>query len=671
MRDGFPIRLTEELVLLMLDEQSGYIEMVPDWDFSCVMAGAVIADLALESRIDTDLEALHLIDPTPTGDGLLDPTLKEISETGETLDTQYWIERNTARREEIVTLTLQRLVDKRILDYETGGFWTLSRIVSRSGTYPTADGTMRAEAKAKVLGVILNDVIPHPRDIILVGLMHTCDGFKLLLSEEDYAEKLDRIEDVSRMDLVGRSVSNAVKQSTVKPKTRRVLRTKPIPKLRVTDVLRQRDFRTGNIPKAMCGIFEKYGSVVKAPFKMGRQPVVALMGPEANHWVNRHGRFYLRTKDYIQEFEREFGASRTLPGMDGAEHHKMRKSLRSAYSRAALAKRLPELVSLCRQSIGRWNEGDVFAATKTFQDHVSSQVSHLLIGADCRHYVDELLSYEHRALVVSVQGALPKFMMSTPKMKRGRKRVRELLEAVHSSHTPAQRKGKPPDLADAILELHRSDPQFLPETDMTFPFVASMVASIYLGSGLGFAVHAMVNHRGLYERVRREAESLFGDGRMPAAEEFKLDNIDVTHRLFLESERLYPVIPWQLRSVMNGCVVDGFEIPTGTRLLICQTASHYLKDLYRDPLTFDIDRYLPGREEHLARGAYAPYGLGTHHCLGHQWVELQMAVNLLLIAYHVRLEMVPANYTLRINPFPTAAPDKKLKFRVAEINNPV
>ena len=207
---------------------------------------------------------------------------------------------------------------------------------------------MRAEAKARVLGVILNDVIPDPRDVILVGLVHTCEGFKLLLSEEE------------------------------------------------------------------CCIFETYGPVVKVPFKMGGQPVVALMGPEANHWVNRHGRFYLRSKDYIHDFEREFGASRTLPGMDGAEHHKMRKSLRGAYSRAALARRLPELISLCRQSIGRWNEGDVFRATRTFQNHMSSQVSHLSIGVDCSHYIDELLSYEHRALVVHVQGALPKFMLSTP-----------------------------------------------------------------------------------------------------------------------------------------------------------------------------------------------------------------------------------------------------------------
>ena len=67
-----PIRLAEELILLMLNEQSGYLEMVPGWSFSCVMAGSVIADLALEDRIDSDLNRLYLVDPTPIGDKLLD-----------------------------------------------------------------------------------------------------------------------------------------------------------------------------------------------------------------------------------------------------------------------------------------------------------------------------------------------------------------------------------------------------------------------------------------------------------------------------------------------------------------------------------------------------------------------------------------------------------------------
>ena len=669
--DEIPIRLAEELILLMLNERSGYLEMVPGWNFSCVMAGAVIADLALANRIDTDLKVLYITDPTPTGDNLLDPTLSEIAESKELFEAQYWIERNAARSEEIVTATLDRLVERGILEYQSGGFWMLSRDVSRSGSYSTSDNKIRQEARARVLDAILTDTIPDPHDAILVALMHNCDGFKLVLSPEDYEEKLKWIEIIAQLDLVGRSVAEAVKQSSVNPKTRRVLQAKPIPKLGIVDLLRVRDFRSGNMAKAMHEIFRKHGPVVRVPFKMNKQPVVALMGPDTNQWVNRHGRFYLRSKDYIEGLERLFGASRTLPGMDGAEHFKMRKSLHGAYSRATLARRLPELIHHCRQSIGSWNEGDVFRATGTFQTHISRQVSSLTMGVDCSHYVDELLEYEHRALVIGVQGLLPKFMLSTPRMKRGAQRVVQLQEDIIASHTPAQRKGKPLDIADAILELHRNDPQFLPETDLTFPFVAAMVASIYLGSALGFAVYCMVRNPDVYSGIRREAETLFGDGREPKPEDFTRETIDVTQRLLLETGRLYPVIPWQLRTVMNPCIVSGFEIPPGTRLLISQTASHYSGDLFKDPLKFDIDRYLPDRAEHLQPGAYAPYGLGTHVCLGRPWVELQMAVNLLLIAYHVNLKVSPASYKLGINPFPTAAPNKKFKLRVVRVTNPV
>ena len=669
--EQLPIRLSEELLLLMLNEQSGYLEMVPGWSFSCVMAGAVIADLALEDRIDSDLNKLYLIDPTPTGDDLLDPTLKEIAESRETSDTQYWIERIAGRSEEIVTATLDRLVERKILDYESGGFWGLSRSVSRSGTYQTSDLQIRQEAKARVLSVILNDDIPDPSDAILIALMHTCGGFKLVLSQEDYEEKLERIETLSKLDLIGRSVAGAVRDSTLTPKTRRVIQTKPIPKLGFVDILRQRDFRSGNIPKAMHGIFRKHGPVVQLPFKIRKSTVVALMGPDTNQWVNKYGRFYLRSKDYIQDLERAFGATRTMPGMDGAEHYRMRKTLQSAYSRAALGRRLPELIHQCRQSLRRWNEGEVLRAGPTFKNHVSSQISHLVIGVDCSHYVDELLEYEHRALVTQVQGALPKFMLRTPKMKRYGKRVRELQEAITASHTPAQRSGKPPDIADAILELHKNDPQFLPETDITFPFVAAMVASIYLGSGLAFAVYSMVRHPDLYAKIQREAKLLFGNGREPQAEDFRHDTIDVTVRLCMESARLYPVIPWQLRTVMNECIISGYEIPAKTMLLICQTASHYAEDLFKDPLEFDIDRYLPDRAEHTTPGAYAPYGLGTHTCLGSRWVELQMAVNVLLIAYHLKLDVMPEDYQLGFNPFPTSSPNKKLKFRVAQITNPI
>ena len=55
--------------------------------------------------------------------------------------------------------------------------------------------------------------------------MHTCDGFKVILSEEDYQDSLERIETLSKLDLVGRTVSAAVRESAFKPKTRRISRT--------------------------------------------------------------------------------------------------------------------------------------------------------------------------------------------------------------------------------------------------------------------------------------------------------------------------------------------------------------------------------------------------------------------------------------------------------------
>lgn len=660
------MRLTEELLLLLLNEQSGYLEVGTGWDFSCVVAGSVLAELFHEGRIDTDLDSLMLIDATPTADELLDPTLKEIGEAEETFDTQYWIELNAVRAADIVELTLQRLADKGVLEHDIGGFWSLSRKVARSGTYGSADGAVVEEARARILNVVVNDFIPDPRDVILINLAHTCGAFKLILSPEDYEERLERIETVSKLSLIGQNVSEAIARSIAKPKTRQVFRARRIPKLGFADILREKEFRTGNIAKAMCRIYEKHGPVVEAPFTMRNRRVIALIGPETNTWVNKEGRYYLRSKDYIAEFEAAFGASRTLPGLDGADHYKMRKRLRPAYSRAALERRVSELIGLCGDSIARWKAGDVLPATRSCQNHISSQVSHLSLGIDCSDYIDDLLAYQHRALIAHVQRAIPKFMLSTPRMRRARRRIQEMLQTIHSSHAPGQRRGMEPDLADAILELHYTEPQFLPETDITFPLVASMVASIYLGSSLAFGIYLMVTHPEIYAGVRREAESIFDNGREPGVEDFFPDNIPVTHGLFAENQRLYPVIPWQLRTVMNQCVVEGFEIPAKTMLLVCQTASHYMGDLYEDPLRLDVDRNHPDRKEYLKPGAFAPYGLGTHACLGQRWVELQMSVNLLMIAQRFSLELVPENYKLRINPFPTCAPGKRMKFRVAE-----
>ena len=153
-----------------------------------VLAGAVLADLALERRIDTDLESLTLIDATPTGDELLDPVLAEIAAEAETHNAQFWVERTAARSDAVLDMVLTRLVANKILHQEIGGFWSVARQVSRSGTYREADGTVRQEVKSRIRQTIVENEIPDPRDAIIIGLVNSCDAFRYLLPEEDYEQ---------------------------------------------------------------------------------------------------------------------------------------------------------------------------------------------------------------------------------------------------------------------------------------------------------------------------------------------------------------------------------------------------------------------------------------------------------------------------------------------------
>ena len=90
-----------------------------------------------------------------------------------------------------------------------------------------------------------------------------------------------------------------------------------------------------------------------------------------------------------------------------------------------------------------------------------------------------------------------------------------------------------------------------------------------------------------------------------------------------------------------------------------------MEDNFPDPLSFDSVRYRKPRNEHRSPGP-AAYGLGTHRCLDSQWVQLQRAVNVRMVALYFTLEAVPPNDRLRVSPLPSREPNRKLTLRVVE-----
>ena len=66
------LRFAEETMLLLLDDEGERFLRVPESSLRYTLAGGVLMDLALEDRIDTDLETLILVNPTPVGDDIRD-----------------------------------------------------------------------------------------------------------------------------------------------------------------------------------------------------------------------------------------------------------------------------------------------------------------------------------------------------------------------------------------------------------------------------------------------------------------------------------------------------------------------------------------------------------------------------------------------------------------------
>ena len=656
------LTLPEELILMLLNEENGYFHQVPGWRLNCAVIGAVLAELSLLSRIDTDLEALFVVDDSETGDPSLDPFLEEIAKEPRQRTARYWIERFALRAESVIDKTLDRLVELEVLEYHDGEFWTLARSAWRPDPYGRPEEATAGQfTKTRIGNLILTDSIPSPRDVIIICLVNTCDVFRFMFKLDEEAE--DRINFICKMDLIGRSIAEAVVHNAAAPMLRHAHLTKRIPSVKLRDLLRSPHVRDGNLPALFAGLAGKYGPVYRLPMQVG-EPMIYLAGPEVNHWANRHGRMYLRARDYFAEFEKVYGASGVLPALDGADHFRLRKAMAPAYSRRRLQGQVDDLYRYAREFMSGWKVGDSFQARSMCRNMINGQISPLSVSVDSQDIFDDLMAFKERALTVHIMKLLPRFALNTPAMKRTASAIDTLLERVQSVHTPAQRAGCPRDLADDLFSLNASDPALVPETNLRFALSAALIASVYLGDAFSLVLYAMASQPEYYTRIRSEADALFADGD-PDGDAFTPTAVDVTQRFVTECLRMYPIVPGSMRNVMNSCVVEGYELPVGSRLLIVQTAPHYMEDVFPDPFKFDIDRYLPPRHEHRGPG-YAPYGLGTHRCLGFRWMELQLMVNVLMIAHYFTLEVAPKNYKHRFSPFPSMKPSKKLNFRVAE-----
>jgi hypothetical protein len=200
------LTVLEEVVLLTIDPATGQLHGDRHFSVPYALAGAVLFDLALAGRIDTDIDSISVIQDTPTGNSIQDEVLAELASGAAPLSVRGWVEQTFRLQKDLEGRALAQLIDRGYIRLETTRrLWIID--VHR---FPVVDGKPQQLVKERLAQAILSDLIPPVHDIMLVSLASACGLLSGIVTDEQQEQRATWIETLSNLETISRNVSGAI-----------------------------------------------------------------------------------------------------------------------------------------------------------------------------------------------------------------------------------------------------------------------------------------------------------------------------------------------------------------------------------------------------------------------------------------------------------------------------
>lgn len=201
------LSLSEEILLLCLDDQSGRMRPMPDRALDYALAGAILADLAIGGQVRlSDSAVSWREDAPPVSEPFLLEAIQRLRQI-EAPSLQSWLGVLASETRSLRDATLRQLVVRGVLAHEQDEFlW-----VFRSERYETLDLSEEIEVQQRIRGVVLDpNRKPDRGECVLVALMEVCQLGRLMFSHAEFERSRDRIRQIAAGDCVGCAVRHAL-----------------------------------------------------------------------------------------------------------------------------------------------------------------------------------------------------------------------------------------------------------------------------------------------------------------------------------------------------------------------------------------------------------------------------------------------------------------------------
>lgn len=407
-------------------------------------------------------------------------------------------------------------------------------------------------------------------------------------------------------------------------------------------------------------LHQEFGPIFRVQIPGRTYTVMA--GLEANQFMSRRGDEFLGSGDLFGSFAAEMGTNFFLTALDGEDHRQMRKLLRPGYSRDQVLPHFVTMIEITRRMVRQWQPGQSLALLPAVQRIVVEQLGAAVINRAPGEYFDDIFEFLNTMMYVKVMKTWPPIMLQRPAYKRARRRIDEFARLVIQEHRENPPTDRQPDVLDNVLAYRDANGQPVSEKGLIVTAIGPYFAGMdTVSNTLAFMVYALLKNPEVLEQVVAEANSLLSRDTLTQAD---LKDAKALYGATLETLRMYPVAAFLPRQALKPFEFGGYRVEEGDYLLMASGITHYLPQFYPEPEKFDIERYQPPRNENRKPGAFAPYGLGAHTCLGAGIAEIQLMLTTAALFQTVRLALDPPDFQARVRPLPVPSLGRRFRVKV-------
>uniref|UniRef100_A0A672ZY12 Cytochrome P450, family 46, subfamily A, polypeptide 1, tandem duplicate 4 n=1 Tax=Sphaeramia orbicularis TaxID=375764 RepID=A0A672ZY12_9TELE len=191
----------------------------------------------------------------------------------------------------------------------------------------------------------------------------------------------------------------------------------------------------------------------------------------------------------------------------------------------------------------------------------------------------------------------------------------------------------PKDVLIQILKTAGQDEELMVDNFVTF-FIAGHETA---ANQLAFCVMELGRHPEIMEKVKKEVDDVIGMKMDIRYED--LGQLTYLSQVLKETLRLYSTVPGTSRDILEDMVIDGIHIPGGCVALFSSYVTGRMEKFFKDPLTFDPDRFHPDAPKPYY--CYYPFALGSRACLGKNFAQMETKVVMAKLLQRFNFTFIP------------------------------